>query len=271
MRIGLSAALEHSSPEEWAKHHSDCGCKSVNFPVNFTQGIDLALQYAQAARAYDMTIAEVGVWRNPISPDSEVRKAAFDFAVGQLAMADELGANCCVNVVGSCGERWDGAYKDNFTKETWNAVVKSIQAIIDAVNPKHTYYTIEPMPWMFPTGPDEYVRLIEDVARDCFAVHMDVFNWITTPQRYFSNEEFMAEAFEKLGKYVKSCHIKDVLLEQPFTIMFKEVACGGGAMNLEKYVSLAEAVNPDMPMIIEHLHSEAEYLDSIEYVKARLR
>ena len=52
------------------------------------------------------------------------------------------------------GERWDGDYKDNFTKETWKKTVKSIQTIIDEAAPKHTYYTIEPMPWMYPISPD---------------------------------------------------------------------------------------------------------------------
>lgn len=124
---------------------------------------------------------------------------------------------------------------------------------------------------MYPISPDEYLHLIEDVGRDRFAVHMDIFNWITTPYRYFFNEEFMEEVFEKLGRYIKSCHIKDVLLEQDFTMMYREVKCGGGIINLEKYAELAARYNPDMPMIIEHLHSEKEYLESIEYVKRRLK
>ena len=34
-------------------------------------------------------------------------------------------------------------------------------------------------------GPHEYLKLIHDVDRERFAMHMDVFNWITTPERYF--------------------------------------------------------------------------------------
>ena len=271
MRIGLSAALEHSSPAEWAERNVLAGCKCVNFPINYRQGEDLVQSYVKAAKEHDLLIAEVGVWRNPISPFDDVRKDAMDYAIGQLKLADSIGANCAVNVVGSTGERWDGAYRENFTKETWKKAVKSIQTIIDAANPQNTYYTIEPMPWMYPTGPDEYLHLIEDVGRDRFAVHMDIFNWITTPYRYFFNEEFMEEAFDKLGKYIKSCHIKDVLLEQDFTMMYRETECGGGIMNLEKYAKLADKYNSDMPMIIEHLHSEKEYLESIEYVKRRLK
>ena len=41
-------------------------------------------------------------------------------------------------------------------------------------------------------------------------------------------------------------------------------------MNLEKYARLAEKVNPEMPMIIEHLHSDSEYLQSVAYLKERM-
>ena len=271
MRVGLSAALEHATPLEWAQRNASAGCRCVNFPINYRQGEYLVQSYVKAARDHGLLIAEVGVWRNPISPFDDVRKDALEYAIGQLQLADSIGANCAVNVAGSMGERWDGAYKENFTKETWKKTVKSIQTIIDEAAPKNTYYTIEPMPWMYPVSPDEYLHLIEDVGRDRFAVHMDIFNWITTPNRYFFNEEFMEEAFEKLGRYIKSCHIKDVLLEQDFTMMYREVECGGGIINLEKYAELAVKYNPEMPMIIEHLHSEKEYLESIEYVKRRLK
>ena len=46
--------------------------------------------------------------------------------------------------------------------------------LIDAVKPKRTFLSIEMMPWSFPSGPDEYVRLIKAVDRQAFGVHLDV-------------------------------------------------------------------------------------------------
>lgn len=80
----------------------------------------------------------------------------------------------------------------------------------------------------------------------------------------------MEKCFDKLGSHIKSCHIKDVCLQAEFTFQLKETACGEGILNLEKYARLADRVNPQMPMIIEHLHSDDEYLESIAYLKARL-
>lgn len=269
MKLGLSSSLEHKTPGEWARKLKDLGCGCVNFPLDYSRGEALIQEYVEAARESGLVIAEVGAWCNPISPDKDVREAALIRCKEQLRLADRIGARCCVNVSGSRGERWDGPYKENLTEETWDLVVKSIQEIIDEVKPEHTYYTIEPMPWMVPMGPDEYLRLIKDVDREHFAVHMDVFNWITTLDRYFNNEDFMEECFVKLGPYIKSCHLKDVALKQEFTLQFSEAACGHGGLNLEKYACLAQTADPDMPMIIEHLVGDKAYVESLDYVKQR--
>ncbi len=85
--------------------------------------------------------------------------------------------------------------------------VDSIQHIIDEANPVNTKFSIEPMPWMIPTGPDEYLRLIGDVDREAFGVHMDLINMVNCPQRYFFAEEFMEECFfEAEGKDIKLPH-----------------------------------------------------------------
>ncbi len=120
---------------------------------------------------------------------------------------------------------------------------------------------------MVPAGPEQYLRLLEEVNRERFAVHMDLANWITSPDKYFNNHEFMEQCFAMLGDRIKSCHIKDVSLREEFTFQLKETACGDGTLDLRNYIRLAEHVNPDMPVIIEHLKGDGEYLESLKYVK----
>ena len=103
MRLGLSSPLEHKSPWEWAEKMHRMGCGSVNFPVDHTCDQTLLEQYVEAAGKYDLMIAEVGAWCNPISPDDKVREAAFTRCVEQLKLADQISARCCVNVSGSEG------------------------------------------------------------------------------------------------------------------------------------------------------------------------
>ena len=166
MYLGISSQLEHSSPQDWAAKHVALGLKSVNFPVSYIEGEDKFMAYKKAADEAGLVIAEVGVWRNTLAADPQERRKWIDYAVGQLRMADEIGAKCCVNVVGtSCGPRWDGGYRGNFSPEIWKEAVAMIREIIDTARPKNAKFSIESMPWMIPSSPDEYVRLIEDVDR----------------------------------------------------------------------------------------------------------
>ena len=50
----------------------------------------------------------------------------------------------------------------------------------------------------------------------------------------------------------------------------EECACGEGTLDINLYAQLSTAENPRMPMIIEHLTTDDEYVASVKYVKDRL-
>lgn len=271
MYLGISSSLEHCSPEEWAVKHKALGLKTVVFPVSCLDGEETILAYKKAADDTGLTIAEVGVWRNTLAADPDERERWISYAVEQLRMADAIGAACCVNVVGTpYGPRWDGGYRGNFSPELWDMAVRMIRRIIDTARPVHSKFCIESMPWMIPSCPDEYLRLIEDVDRAEFGTHLDVVNMITTPRRYFFNEEFLEECFVKLRGTIVSCHLKDIRLKPEYTFQLEECACGDGALNIDLYARLATAEAPHLPMIIEHLSTDEEYASSVKYVKTVL-
>lgn len=269
MNLGISSSLEHSTPEEWAEKQRALGLKSVVFPVDFTAGESTVDSYRNAAEKAGLDIAEVGIWRNTLAGDPSERQKWTDYAEGQLRMADRIGARCCVNVVGTpYGPRWDGGYRDNFSHELWNLTVGKIREIIDAVKPERTRFCVETMPWMIPSSPDEYLQLLRDVDRTEFGVHLDVVNMITSPERYFFNDRFIDECFRKLKGRILSCHLKDIRLKEEYTFQLEECACGEGNLDLKRYIDLASAEDPHMPMIIEHLGSDCEYVRSVKYVIA---
>ena len=270
MRLGTSSPLAHSSPAEWAENQISLGCSSVVFPVQSNEPEEKIIAYKDAADKAGLLIAEVGIWRNALASDPVERKSNMDYCVEQLRLADFLGARCCVNVAGSFGPVWDGGYKENFTKEAWDATVSMVQKIIDRADVKNTYFTLEPMPWMVPTGPEEYVRLLEAVDRDRFAVHMDVINMINSADRYFHPEEFVDKCADLLGRQIRSCHIKDVHLDGRYTIRLEECGPGDGEFPLRYYVSKMNETDPDMPVILEHLNSDEQYLEYLGYLKKEL-
>lgn len=266
MKLGISTSLNGLTPEQWAKKLVSLGCESLVFPVDSTADDKLIDAYVSEASTNNLTIAEVGIWRNAISEDPAEAEKNMAYSIDQLKLADKIGAKCCVNVAGAIGPRWDGGYKENFSQYAWDKTVRMIQEIIDTVKPTNTYFTIECMPWMIPTGPKEYLKLMEAVNRDRFAAHIDIINMINCPERYFFPEEFLKETFDLLGPYVKSCHLKDIQLLDEYTFRLKECACGDGSFPFVKYMEMATAINPDMPMIIEHLADDAAYEKSVAYV-----
>lgn len=270
MRLGTSSPLSHESPENWASQQIELGCSTVVFPVQSDEPEQKIDAYKKAAEDAGITIAEVGIWRNAVSLDPEERKKNIDYCVEQLRLADYLNARCAVNVAGAFGPRWDGGYKANFTDEAWKETVSVVREIIDRANVKNTFFTLEPMPWMIPTGPHEYIKLLETVDRDRFAVHMDIVNMINSADRYFNAEEFIDECVEVLGKRIRSCHIKDVHLDERYTLRLEECGPGDGEMPLRHYVERMNQIDPEMPFILEHLNTDEEYIRYMGYLKEEL-
>jgi len=203
-------------------------------------------------------------------PDENARRAAIEYCQNRLALADRIGARCCVNIAGSRGEQWDGPHPDNLTEDTFDLIVDTVRTIIDAVNPTRTYYTLETMPWMYPDSPDAYLRLLAAIDRSQFAVHLDPANLICSPQRYFGNAALIKECFEKLGQFIRSCHAKDVALSPHMTTHLDEVRPGLGGLDYSVFLKELHKLEPDICLMLEHLPTEHEYVLAGEYVRSRI-
>ena len=267
MRLGISSPLKHDSALEWAENQTALGCRAVVFPLSSDDPEEKIEEYVNAAKTHDLLIAEVGIWRNAMSLDPEDREIQRDYCVRQLQLADRIGARCAVNVAGAFGGRWDGHYKENFSAESRKQIVKMVQEIIDRTEVTNTYFTLEPMPWMIPTSPEDYARLLEEVDRDRFAVHMDIINMTNSLERYYEAETFVDRCVSLLGDKIRSCHIKDVHLKEEYTFQLEECAPGQGEYPLRYYVGKMNSLDPDMPVILEHLNTDEEYIRYMNYLK----
>ena len=270
MRLGTSSPLKHDSAEDWAKNQVSLGCSAVVFPLSCNDPEEKIIEYKNAAQKHGLMIAEVGIWRNALSLNENERKANMDYCVNQLKLAEFLNARCAVNVAGAFGPVWDGGYKENYSNDAWEQTVKMVREIIDRADVKNTYFTLEPMPWMYPTSPKEYIRLLDEVGRDRFAVHMDIINMINSADRYFKPEEFLEECADLLGGKIRSCHIKDIHFIPEYTFKVEECAPGEGEFPIRRYVEKMNEIDPDMPMILEHLDTDEEYLKYLGYLKEEL-
>ncbi|MGD0999539.1 MAG: sugar phosphate isomerase/epimerase [Candidatus Brocadiia bacterium] len=269
MRLGGPVAYA-GDPEAWAAEARRRGYSAVYFPSADADDSAVAA-IVKSAEAAGLVIAEVGAWGNPLSPDEAVRSAALEKCRAQLALADRAGARCCVNIAGSRGVKWDGPHADDLTEATFDLVVESVRSILDAVKPTRTFYTLEPMPWMYPDSAESYLRLLRAVGRKQFGVHLDLVNLVCSPQLYFGNAALIRDCFAKLGPHVRSCHAKDILLGGELTVHLSEVRPGLGALDYAVLLQELDRLEPDMPLMLEHLKTDEEYRLAADYVRSVAR
>ena len=267
LRMGGPVFEKFQDQDGWIKALKRSGYSAAYCPVKADEKDGVIDAYAGAAKKADIIIAEVGAWSNPISPDEKTRREALTKCREQLALADRVGAKCCVNVSGTRGESRSGPHQDNLTDETFDMIVETTRSIIDAVKPVRTYFTLELMPWSYPDSPDSYVRLIKAIDRKQFAVHLDPVNIVSSPQRFFRNGELIRECFKKLGPYIKSCHAKDSLLHTNLTTYLEEVRPGLGSLDYAVFLKELSKL-PDTPLMLEHLKTQVEYQQAAEYIRS---
>ena len=268
IRLGGPVFKKYNNPGDWIKALKELNYKAAYCPVNPGSDSGKITAYKNAAQKADIVIAEVGAWSNPIDPDDVKSKAALEKCIKSLQLADEIGANCCVNISGSRNpEKWAGPHKDNLTPETFDLIVETTRKIIDAVKPKNTFYVLETMPWAYPDSVDSYEKLIKAIDRKQFGVHFDPVNLVISPQVYYKNGEMISEAFKKLGPNIKSCHAKDILLlEDELTPHLPEVRAGLGNLNYGVFLNELAKLN-NIPLMLEHLKSEEEYDQAAQYIR----
>ena len=259
MRLGAPIPLARLDPQLWIMGLLAKGYRAAYCPLSGGEDLGTIRNFERAAFSADIVIAEVGAWSNPLSPDPEGRAASLQKCKTLLALADEIGARCCVNIAGSRGAKWDGPHPADLTAETFEMIVATVREIIDAVQPRRTFYTLEPMPWMYPDSADSYLELLRAVDRPRFGVHFDPVNLVCSPQRYYGNAALVRDFVARLGPHIRSVHLKDIRLQERLTVHLDEVRPGLGELDYRTLLTELNRLDPDLPVMLEHLPAQAEY------------
>lgn len=268
MRLGAPIFQPYTDPASWVAAVQAKGYGAAYCPVKPDADLALITAYRQAAQRANIVIAEVGAWSNPLSPDPGERAAALDKCKAGLLLAERIGARCCVNIAGSRGAKWDGPHPADLTEETFALLVSTVREIIDAVQPRQTVYALETMPWMYPDSVASYQRLIKAIDRPGFGVHFDPVNLVNSPQRYFENAALIRECVAALGPAMRSVHLKDIQLANRLTVHLDEVRPGQGGLAINTLLRELHQLAPDLPVMLEHLPSEADYDLAAAHVRA---
>ncbi len=270
MRLGGTVCYEGIS--EFEAKLTASGFRAITAPFSCHTPRAEINRYMEIAQKHDVLIAEIGVWQNPF--DKDRGRENLEYAQRQLQLADELGIPCCVNIAGTTSEAgWDAADPANFSAEMYERTVSSIRKIIDGAAPKKAFYSIEPMPWMVPDGPDEYLQLIRDVDRKQFGVHMDFVNMINCPRRYLAAADFIEECFRKLSPRILSTHLKDTWMDPlKLTTVLTECSPGEGSLDFVQILRILDRyLEADAPVLLEHMSTFEEYQKAYRYVAEKAK
>jgi sugar phosphate isomerase/epimerase len=260
IRLGAPVSVPGGDPDALARAHRAKGYRAAYCP-------DLRLDDEKRIRAtveafarHDVVIAEVGRWVNLLDPDPEARKKNLATVTEGLALAEAVGARCCVDIAGSFSPTsWFGPHPDNLSERFFDAAVENARKILDAVKPARTTFCYEMMAWSLPDSPDACLRLLKAVDRKGFAVHLDPCNLVHSPGRYYGSSDLIRECYAKLGPHVASVHAKDLAWEVEMAVHFREVRIGLGSIDYAVFLAEHARHAPGAPLMLEHLPSEAEY------------
>ena len=270
MRLGGPVFIEGSGIEEWVQGHKRRGYRAAYAPLGTDSSKVQRNEYAEAAREADITIAEVGAWSNPLSADKDEASEALKKCIESLRLADDLGAGCCVNISGNAGSGpWDGPSPENLTQKTFRRVVETTQRIIDEAAPEHASYCLETMPWMYPHTADTYLELANEIDRERFGVHFDPVNLINSPEKHLENGSFIRDCVDKLGSRMLCVHLKDQTISAPLTLTLHEARPGTGGVDYDSLLRSLDALDPNLPVLVEHLKTETEYDKAVAYIRSR--
>ncbi len=268
IRFGGPIFLKSEDPAELAREHRRLGYSAAYCPAAKVEDATRVRAIEEAFQKQDVVLAEVGAWVNMLDPDPEKRAKNIQYVTERLALAEAVGARCCVDIAGSFHPKvWYGPHPRNLSKEFFDATVENSRRVIDAVKPKRTVFSLEIMGWSIPDGPDSYLRLLKAIDRKGFGVHLDVFNGINSPDRYYNHAAFIRECFQKLGPWIASCHAKDLSWIPEMQVRFTEVIPGRGDIDYRPVLQELARLKVDAPLMMEHLKTAEEYDEAKRHIQ----
>lgn len=268
IRLGGPIYLKSDDPGELAREHRRLGYAAAYCPRVTVKEAEKVRAIEAAYKAENVVIAEVGVWVNMLDADPAKRRENIEKVTEGLALADAVGARCCVDIAGSFNEKvWYGPHPKNFSKEFFDASVENARKIIDAVKPKRAKFAYEMMGWCLPHDADTYLDMLRAIDRPAFGVHIDVCNGINSPQRFYNNAAFTRDLFAKLGRYAVSCHAKDLAWLPEMNVHFVEVIPGRGEIDYRPQLEAIAALPNDVPLMLEHLKTAEEYAEGAQFIR----
>jgi sugar phosphate isomerase/epimerase len=146
--------------------------------------------------------------------------------------------------------------------------VQTVRDLLAVVKPARTKFTLEVMQTCPPDSVDSYLDLIRAIDRPAFGVHLDPANMFYSPRQCFDSAATIRDAVRRLGPWIASCHAKDLTIRHGLAVHIDECIPGTGFLDYRAYVSALNGLGREVPLMLEHLKTEADYRQAADFVRS---
>ncbi len=192
-----------------------------------------------------------GYWQNMITPDETARRETVRTVQAALRLAGWLGARGIDTGPGSMNP--DGPWfphPANWTAGARRQLVKTLQECAPAAEEAGVYLSLESHQLVTLQTPEITLEILDEVDSSWVSCDYDSANWITL-ETVFDTASALNHHFDLLGKYIVSCHAKDIWLENRLALHLQDGCPGKGVMDFKTLFRRIEALSPHYPVIAE--------------------
>lgn len=189
-----------------------------------------------------------------ISPDEAVRKAGVEGARDLVRLAAKVGvkeSGVRPTSLNPRGDWWP--HPDNYKPETEERLARSLNEILETAEAYDVDIILEAHATTTLRSAEVVRRFIERTGSKRLKLNLDLCNFVCDLPTAFDPAPMINEAFDLLGSYISTVHVKDYYLEDRFAVHISETVIGTGMMDFATILRRVHEANPDGYVVIEHL------------------
>ncbi|HEY3341155.1 MAG TPA: sugar phosphate isomerase/epimerase family protein, partial [Anaerolineae bacterium] len=192
-----------------------------------------------------------GFWQNLVTPDEAKRRDSVKTLQAALRLAGWMGARGIDTGPGSMHP--DGPWfphPENWTSTSRLQLVKSLKESAPVAEDSGVFLSLEGHQLVVLESAEVTRDILAEVDSPWVRSDYDSANWITR-ETVFNTSSAVNHHFDVLGKFIVSCHAKDIWIENRLALHLQDGCPGKGLMDFRTLFTRIEALSPDYPVIAE--------------------
>lgn len=266
LKIGIRAHdVTKSDIETLAKKISDAGFEYIQLvlqkAISNDDGLltkEKAIYYKQIFDKYNIKIAMLGAYFNPIHSDKNKVEASINKFKNHLQYAAFLDTKYVGSETGSYNDDKWTYHIDNHKEPAFNKVYETFNALADYAKEFNTNIAIEAAYNHTIGFPDKLKCLLDKINnqkenKNAYAI-IDLYNYLNY-ENYQSEDEIFDHAINLLKERTVIFHLKDYIVDHENKKLI-QVGLGQGNIDFKQIIKKIKKLTPDAYLIFEGVVGE---------------